>query len=117
MFNLDQSITEWRRQMLAAGIKTPALLDELESHLRDDVRQMSIVRMPEPDEFRPSAPLMILGVHPVILFVTRKLERRRLLRPHEPLVIVRRGVDEMPHHLFPRPLARRERPDGVGLGD
>jgi hypothetical protein len=36
MFNLDQSIAEWRRQMLAAGIKTPAL-DELESHLRDDV--------------------------------------------------------------------------------
>ena len=37
MFNLDQAITEWRRQLLAAGIKTPGLLDELESHLRDDV--------------------------------------------------------------------------------
>src|SRR5258705_11149555 len=65
-------------------------------NLGDNVREMSIARMPEPDEFRPSAPLMILRVHPVILFVTRKLERRRLLRPHEPLVVVRRGVDEMP---------------------
>src|ERR1041385_7042230 len=39
MFNLDQAITDWRRQMLAAGIKAPVPLDELESHLRDDVEQ------------------------------------------------------------------------------
>ena len=39
MFNLDNAIKEWRRQMLAAGIKIPALLDELEGHLRDDVEQ------------------------------------------------------------------------------
>lgn len=37
MFNLDQAIAEWRRQMLAAGIKTPRPLEELESHLREDV--------------------------------------------------------------------------------
>src|SRR2546427_8682508 len=39
MFNLDQAIADWRRQMLAAGIKTPVPLNELESHLRDDVEQ------------------------------------------------------------------------------
>jgi len=39
MFNLEQSITEWRQQMLAAGIKTPVPLEELESHLREDVAQ------------------------------------------------------------------------------
>jgi hypothetical protein len=38
MFNLEQSITEWRRQMLAAGIEMPAL-EELESHLRDEIEQ------------------------------------------------------------------------------
>ena len=37
MFNLEQAITEWRRQMLAAGIKTPVPLEELESHLREEV--------------------------------------------------------------------------------
>ena len=37
MFNLDQTIAEWRRQMLAAGIKTPVPLYELENHLREDV--------------------------------------------------------------------------------
>src|SRR4030095_4236565 len=39
MFNLDQAITEWRRQMAAAGIKNAEALNELESHLRDDVEQ------------------------------------------------------------------------------
>lgn len=39
MFNLEQSIAEWRKQMLAAGIKTPVLLDELESHLREEIER------------------------------------------------------------------------------
>lgn len=39
MFDLDQAIIEWRRQMLSAGIKTPVPLEELESHLRDDIEQ------------------------------------------------------------------------------
>jgi hypothetical protein len=39
MFNLDREIKNWRRQLIAAGIKTPVPLDELESHLREDVEQ------------------------------------------------------------------------------
>jgi Clp amino terminal domain, pathogenicity island component len=38
-FKLDQALAEWRRQMAADGIKSPELLDELESHLRDDIAQ------------------------------------------------------------------------------
>jgi hypothetical protein len=37
MFNLEQAIADWRKQMLAAGIKTPVPLEELESHLRDEI--------------------------------------------------------------------------------
>jgi hypothetical protein len=37
MFDLETSITEWRRQMLAAGLKTGRRLDELESHLREEI--------------------------------------------------------------------------------
>ena len=41
MFNLEQSIAEWRQQMLAAGFKTPVPLEELETHLCEEVgRQM-----------------------------------------------------------------------------
>jgi hypothetical protein len=39
MFNLDQAIAEWRRQMNSAGLKSREILDELESHLREDVEQ------------------------------------------------------------------------------
>lgn len=39
MFDLEYAITEWRQQLSAGGIASPEVLDELESHLRDDVQQ------------------------------------------------------------------------------
>ncbi len=39
MFDLDQAISEWRREMTAGGAKSPEILNELESHLRDDIDQ------------------------------------------------------------------------------
>ncbi len=40
MPDLEKQISEWRRQMLAAGIKTPVPLEELESHLREDIERL-----------------------------------------------------------------------------
>jgi hypothetical protein len=39
MFNLEYAITLWRRQMATGGVKSRRVLDELESHLRDDIEQ------------------------------------------------------------------------------
>ena len=39
MHEVDQAVVEWRRQMTHAGIMTPEILDELESHLREDVER------------------------------------------------------------------------------
>jgi Family of unknown function (DUF5808) len=39
MFDLEKSIIEWRQQMLVAGIKTPMPLEELEGHLREDIKK------------------------------------------------------------------------------
>jgi hypothetical protein len=39
MFDLEQSIAEWRRQMLAVGIKSPVPLEELEIHLREEIER------------------------------------------------------------------------------
>jgi Clp amino terminal domain, pathogenicity island component len=39
MFDLEKSIHEWRQRMLGAGVKSEAILFELESHLRDDIEQ------------------------------------------------------------------------------
>jgi hypothetical protein len=51
MFDLEQSIVEWRRQMLAAGIKTPVPLEELESHLREEIGGQIQSGMPEEQAF------------------------------------------------------------------
>lgn len=51
MFNLEQSIAEWRQQMLAAGIQTPVPLEELESHLREDVERRTKSGMTSQEAF------------------------------------------------------------------
>jgi len=40
MFNLEQAIAGWRKQMAAAGIKHREDLDELEGHLREEIREL-----------------------------------------------------------------------------
>ena len=50
MFNLKQSIVEWRKQMLAAGIKTPAL-EELEGHLREEIERQTRLKLSEQRAF------------------------------------------------------------------
>jgi hypothetical protein len=74
MFDLEQAISQWREQMLAAGIKAPVPLEELEGHLRDEIdRQvqagaseaaafdLAIGKMGQPEslktEFRKASPL------------------------------------------------------------
>lgn len=41
MFNLEQSIARWRSEMFTAGLRDSNALDELESHLRDDIEQQT----------------------------------------------------------------------------
>ena len=47
MFDLEQAIAAWRRQMNAAGLRDPDPLNELESHLREDVEQRMRSGVPE----------------------------------------------------------------------
>jgi hypothetical protein len=51
MFELEQSIAGWRRQMLAAGIQTPVPLEELESHLREEIEWQTNSGMNQQDAF------------------------------------------------------------------
>jgi hypothetical protein len=39
MFDLEQSVAAWRREMAAQGVSRPEILDELEAHLREDIEQ------------------------------------------------------------------------------
>jgi hypothetical protein len=51
MFNLEQAIADWRQQMLAAGIQTPVPLEELESHLREEIDRQVESGQGEPEAF------------------------------------------------------------------
>ncbi len=43
MFDLENSIANWREQMFVAGIQSPVPLEELELHLREEIeRQMKL---------------------------------------------------------------------------
>ncbi len=39
MFDLNEAISEWRSRMAAGGIDASSVLDELESHLREDMER------------------------------------------------------------------------------
>ena len=58
MFDLEQSIADWRRQMLAAGIKTPAPLEELEIHLREEIERQIKAGAIEPQAFEAATERM-----------------------------------------------------------
>ena len=51
MFDLEQTIADWRKQMLAAGIKTPVPLEELEIHLREEIERQMKLRANEQQAF------------------------------------------------------------------
>jgi hypothetical protein len=74
MFNLEQAIAEWRRQMLAAGLKTPAPLDELESHLRDDLELQIKSGRSEADAFKTA--MQKIGQPCVVQNEFRKVEEK-----------------------------------------
>jgi hypothetical protein len=51
MFDLENSIAGWRKQMLAAGIKAPVPLEELEIHLREEIERQAKAGLNEQDAF------------------------------------------------------------------
>jgi hypothetical protein len=64
MFNLEHAIADWRQQMLAAGIKTPVPLDELESHLREEIERQMKSGLEQQDAF--SSAVQKIGLHDIL---------------------------------------------------
>ena len=52
MFELDQAIANWRRGLAKGGVRSPAILDELESHLREEICRQVSDGTPEAEAFR-----------------------------------------------------------------
>jgi hypothetical protein len=55
MFNLEMAIAEWRKQMAAGGIKNGETLNELESHLRDEVERQRLAGRLDQQAFEVAA--------------------------------------------------------------
>jgi len=77
MFNLEQSIADWRSQMLAAGIQTPVPLEELESHLREEIEKSVKSGMSEQNAFKIA--VQRIG-QPKILDIEFKKSERTFMR-------------------------------------
>ena len=78
MFNLEQAISDWRRQMCRAGIKTPAVLQELEGHLRDEIDRQSQTGRSEQTAFELAS--AHLGRPDLLKAEFHKVERKMMKR-------------------------------------
>src|ERR1700754_2646558 len=85
--DLDQKITAWRQQMMAGGIRNPAILDELESHLREDIERQTQAGDSEPVAF--ASAVKRIGPPGVI---QREFGKTRLSRALEKMMMVMAGL-------------------------
>jgi hypothetical protein len=79
MLDLEQSIAEWRRQMLAAGIKTPVPLEELEIHLREEIERQINLGSSEPKAFQIS--VQAIGQAKPLKIEFKKIDAQNWNRP------------------------------------
>src|SRR5688500_12537125 len=73
MHNLEKSIAEWRKTMMAAPAVNHETLDELENHLRENVEQLVRSGITEREAFLSA--VKQLGGAPAIASEFRKLEQ------------------------------------------
>jgi len=79
MRDLDDKIDEWRSQMAAGGVKSPAVLDELESHLCEDIEREMRVGSDEAAAFETA--VKRIGRSEVLKVEFAKIEHRTEMSP------------------------------------
>lgn len=72
MPNLEQSIAEWRKQMLTAGVSSPVPLEELEIHLREEIERQVNLGCSEAQAFRSAA--QKIGPAQTVQYEFKKIE-------------------------------------------
>ena len=103
MFNVDHAVADWRRKMAASGVSNPTLLDELESHLRADLRALLAVGIPEAQAFQQA--VSRLGNAGNLGTEFKKLENARCWPVTIGSWLFVAGVFLMPAWMLPRLLA------------
>ncbi len=79
MFDLERAIADWRRRMESAGVRNPEVLDELESHLRQDFERRPAAGLSEAEAFQTAS--LSLGTSAEIQTEFKKLKARPVYVP------------------------------------
>jgi hypothetical protein len=87
MFDLEKAVAEWRREMLADGIKTPVPLEELESHLREGVEQQLRLGL-SPEEAFTKAVMQVGKANPL----KKEFEKINHTKQMKKVIIVGLGI-------------------------
>lgn len=80
-FNLEEELAAWRKRMLAAGIKSPEPVGELENHLREDLQQLLAAGETEAAAFQIAAARVGPSGLVAAEFDKNGLDGPRMLRP------------------------------------
>jgi hypothetical protein len=86
MFDIEKSIADWRKLMLAAGIQTPVPLEELEIHLREDIERQTKLGLDEQEAFKTA--IQRIGQPKMLKSEFKKSERKQMKR----IIIISAGV-------------------------
>src|SRR4051812_11198601 len=78
MFNLEQAVSEWRRQLQSIGVRNPEIVDELESHLREDLARRA--QSGESEEQAFEGAVQAVGEASLLQHEFAKLDRKRWAR-------------------------------------
>jgi hypothetical protein len=89
-FDLEEAIGKWRRRMDAAGLGSPAHLDELDSHLREDIERLMKLGLTESEAFAAST--HSIGQPEVVTNEFKKVEAGRNLRVRDFLLALPAGL-------------------------
>lgn len=78
MFDFNQAVSEWRQRMTSGGIKAADVLNELESHLREDVDEQIRSGLSQQQAFY--AAVQRIGESKALKREFRKVNRRSIIK-------------------------------------
>ncbi|HWF20449.1 MAG TPA: permease prefix domain 1-containing protein [Verrucomicrobiae bacterium] len=85
MFDLEKAVATWRQEMMRAGIQRPEVLDELESHLLEQAKDLIATGVPEAKAFQKA--MEQLGNCTLLKQEFSKVYNEGLISPRNPVLL------------------------------
>jgi hypothetical protein len=88
----------------------PYIPERIRVYMPNQFNELRVICDPEVDNFPPGPSLVPLDANPFIAIVSRQVDPNRQLKPHKPLMVICRGINQMAKDFFGRPFSG-SRPD------